>query len=99
MSFVSLDCTYTGSKIDDSSTQFLFIFLFNACLYLYFYIYTVYLDRFDANDVLCYRSGLFAFSLFTCENVIFEYCLIRHIVCFSLLPQQEHSPSLLSVFF
>lgn len=61
MSFVSLDCTYTGRNIDHSGTQSLFIFI--ACLYLYFYIFTVYFDKFDVDEVSLLQSG--SFSLFT----------------------------------
>lgn len=49
MSFVSLDCTYTGRKIHHRGTQMLFIFLFNACLYLYLSLYlyiSIYLYRY-----------------------------------------------------
>lgn len=61
MSFVSLDCTYTGRNIDHSGTQSLFIFI--ACLYLYFYIFTVYFDKFDVDEVSLLQRG--SFSLFT----------------------------------
>lgn len=69
MSFVSLDCTYTGRNIDHSGTQSLFIFI--ACLYLYFYIFTVYFDKFDVD------AARLAFSPFPCGGVIFRQFVFR----------------------
>lgn len=77
MSFVSLDCTYAGSKINHSDTQTLFIFIFSARLYLYLYI------QYILTNLMLMR--FFASSPFTCRNVIFKSCVVRHFVC-SLLP-------------
>lgn len=66
MSFVSLDCTDTGSKIDHTAHRCFLFFTFTARLYLYFY--TVYFDKFDVTKRL--HGGSFAFAPFTCRNVI-----------------------------
>lgn len=66
MSFVSLDCTYTGSKNDHSGTQILFYFLLPVCIYISMqYILTnVMLIRVSATEKLvCLFNG-------KCGNVI-----------------------------
>lgn len=86
MSFVSLDCTYTGSKIDHSDTvPFYLFFLLPVCIYisLSIYIYTIYFDKSDVNEVL----RLLTVYMQKCDfsNLVFASSDI--VVC-SLLPRQ-----------
>ena len=71
MSFVSLDCTYTGRNMDHSGTQSLFIFYF-YCLFVFIFLY-IYIQYILTNLMLMRFSAkeqlvcLFTVYMWKCD--------------------------------